>query len=724
MKGSGRIGTAIAFVALVALTPPPAISQSRIKSMPGYDDWAAMAPQIARSVKLGAVNADWAEDSLSFDYSADGKRLRFNLATMSIVEAPPRAAPETAPATGPASPPAPTGLVLARGRGRDADVVSPDGQMRAFSRDHNVWIVPVSGGPEKQISTDGSAAARIRNGVGSYVYLEEFSVSSPVWWSPSGRKLAWMRYDETQVEDYFLQLDQTKTLSSVLTQAYPHPGSHNPVADLMVHDLDTGVTTRMDVREGKPFADDVVGHYVWAAQWTKDGSEILVRRADRLQKIYDLAACSAATSACRTVVRESRPNAWATGTAPRFLEDGKRLVWVSERNDFRNLYLYDLSGKQLARLTSHRFDIVEIAKIDEKAGVVWYTARSGDNHMKVQLHRVKLNGSGDRRLTDPAFTHRVDISPDGKYFIDVAQTHNEPPVSRLFDANGNAIAEIARSDMTEFERLGLKRTELFTFTSADGKTPLHALLQFPSNFDPSKKYPVLVSVYGGPGSNGASESFSPASPLAEYGFLILRMDARTAGGKGRKILDTIYKQLGIVEMDDFAAGIRSLRSRPYVDASRVGIYGTSYGGAVAATVLLRYPDVVQAAVANSPVTDYRLYDTAYAERYLGLPSVDKDAYDRAAVLTYARQLAGDLLIYYGTSDDNVHPKNSLQLIRALQAAGKSFEVQVGPDRGHTAVDQTRMMEFFIERLVVDRNAVPSAAATPASVHPPGPSAGN
>jgi dipeptidyl-peptidase-4 len=724
MRVLGTIGRALMVASALGLMTAPALGQSRIKSMPGHDNWAAMAPQIARSVKLGAINADWAEDSLSFEYSADGKRLRFDLATMTSSEAPPKVVGEAAPATGPASPPSPASLILARGRGRDADVVSPDGQTRAFSRDYNVWIATVAGGAEKQISTDGSAAARIRNGVGSYVYLEEFSVSSPVWWSPNGRKLAWMRYDETQVEDYFLQLDQTKTLSTVLTQAYPHPGTPNPVADLIVHDLDTSVTTRMDVREGKPFIDDVVGHYVWAAQWAKDGSEILVRRADRRQKIYDLAACSAATGACRTVVRESRPNAWASGSAPRFLEDGKRFVWASERSDFRNLYLYDLSGKQLARLTNHKFDVAEVVKIDEKAGFVWYTARSGDNHMKVQLHRVKLNGSGDRRLTDPAFTHRVDISPDGNYIVDVSQTHDQPPVSRLLDAEGRPVAEILRSDMTEFERLSLKRAELFTFTSADGKTPLHALLQFPSNFDPSKKYPVLVSVYGGPGSNGASETFSPASSLAEFGFLVLRMDARTASGKGRKILDTIYKQLGVVEMDDFAAGIRALRSRPYVDPSRIGIFGTSYGGTVAATVLLRYPDLVQAAVSNSPVTDYRLYDTAYTERYLGLPSTDKDAYDRAAVLTYASQLQGDLLIYYGTSDDNVHPKNSLQLIKALQTAGKSFDVQVGADRGHTGVDQTRMMEFFIERLILNRRTAPAPAATPSPPHPPGPSAAN
>ncbi|MDP3740598.1 MAG: DPP IV N-terminal domain-containing protein [Hyphomonadaceae bacterium] len=710
-----RIGLGV--VAALLIAGPQAMAQSRIKTMPGYDTWAMVSPQIARSVKLGSITADWAEDSSYFEYSHDGRRWRFDMATLSKAEAPPKPTPdEPAQAAGA---PSTTGLMLARGRGRDADVVSPDKQNRAFSRDYNVWIVPAAGGTEKQISTDGSASARVRNGVGSYLYLEEFSVSQPVWWSPDGRKLAWMRYDESLVEDYFLPLDQTKTLSTVLTEAYPHPGSNNPVADLMVYDLDTGVTTKMDMREGKPFTNDVVGHYAWAAQWTKDGSQILIRRADRLQKNQDLAACLPATGVCRSIVKESRPQAWASATAPRFLEDGKRIIWISERTDFRNLYLYDLSGKQLARLTNHKLDVSEIVSIDEKGGWVWYTARSGDNHMKLQLHRVRLNGSGDKRVTDPAFTHRVDISPDGKYFVDVAQAHDIAPTSVLRDADGRLIADITQSDMTAFDKLGLRRAELFVFTSADGKTPLHGLLQFPSSFDPSRKYPVLVSVYGGPNTNGASEVFSPASSLAEYGFLVLRLDARTAAGKGRKILDTVYQQLGVAEMDDIAAGIRSLRSRAYVDPNRVGIFGTSYGGTTAATVILRHPDVVQAAVSNSPVTDYRLYDTAYSERFLGLPQASPEAYDRAAVLTYADRLQGDLLIYYGTSDDNVHPKNSLQFIKALQAAGKSFEVQVGPDRGHTGLDQTRMMEFFIQHLVIEAPPQP-AAKTPDPVSGPNP----
>jgi dipeptidyl-peptidase-4 len=409
------------------------------------------------------------------------------------------------------------------------------------------------------------------------------------------------------------------------------------------------------------------------------------------------------TGACRTVVRESWPPSWAVVSDPTFLADGRRFIWQSDRTGFRNLYLYDLSGREIATLTRHGFEVVAVVKVDEQAGQVWYMARSGDNHMKVQLHRVGLDGRGDVRLTDPAFHHTVTVAPDGRHFIDVAQTHDAPPISRLMDAAGRPLAEIARSDAAEFGRLGLKPVELFTYKAADGVTDLHGVLHRPSNFDPGRSYPLLLQVYGGPGGSvGARETYTPPSALTEYGFLVAQLDTRAAGGRGRRVIDAIYKNLGIAEIDDLAAGVRVLGARPYVDARRVGIYGTSYGGYASAMMLARYPDLVQAAAASSPVTDWALYDSTYPERYMGLPQANASGYARGSIMTHLAGMRGDLMIYYGTADDNVHPKNALTLIRALQAAGKSFEVQVGPDRGHSAMDQQRMMEFFIERLGVVR----------------------
>jgi dipeptidyl-peptidase-4 len=324
-------------------------------------------------------------------------------------------------------------------------------------------------------------------------------------------------------------------------------------------------------------------------------------------------------------------------------------------------------------------------------------------------------------LTDPAFYHTLgtcitglrprfgqplppapcSVSPDNRYFVDIYQTHDTPAATRVVDAaNGKVVEELATADVTKFDTLGLKKAEMFTYTAADGKTTLRGLIRFPSTFDPAKKYPALVGVYGGPEftSDTSRETFVTPSALAELGFLVLNLDSRAVPGMGKRTLDAVYLKIGQTDVDDMAEGVKALWSRPYFDKTRVGIFGSSYGGFTSLLGLLRHPDVFAAASASSPATDWRNYDTIYSERYLGLPQENKAGYDAASAMTYATDLRGRLLIYYGTADNNVHPSNSLQLIDALQQAGKSFDVQVGPDRGHSAVNQDRMMEFFVDAL--------------------------
>jgi dipeptidyl-peptidase-4 len=302
------------------------------------------------------------------------------------------------------------------------------------------------------------------------------------------------------------------------------------------------------------------------------------------------------------------------------------------------------------------------------------------------------------------------LSPDNRYFVDVYQTHNTPPATRVVEvATRKVVAQIAESDLTKFNTIGLKKAEMFTYLAADNKTTLRGIVQFPSNFDPAKKYPALLATYGGPASasNTARETFVMPSPLTEYGFLVLNLDSRAAPGMGKRTLDSIYMKLGQTEMDDMAAGVKALWSKPYFDRTRVGVYGTSYGGYSAAMLLLRHPDVFAAAAASSPVTAWNHYDTIYTERYMWIPQENQAGYEAGSAMTYAKNLKGRLLLYYGTQDNNVHPSNTMQLIQALQQAGKSFDVQVGPDLGHTGVNQQRMMEFFIENLVL-RTATPSS----------------
>ncbi len=693
-----RLITGYLFVTVLMFFAFGAQSQQWIKNMPGYEQYVKTAPQIRSSVKSGQVSVKWAEDGKSFEYSHGGSKYIFDLKKKKAERVGEAAAEE---------PPMARYRRMYAGRperGRQYTFAnSPDGNKKAVYRDGNVYITTANGENEIAVTTEGSESKRIKFGSATWVYGEELGQTTAMWWSPDNKKLAFYSFDITQVRDYYLQYKQTEIYDSLEVEPYTKVGAINPVVGLMIYNPESKKTVTVDVRDGKPMNDEVLGHYIYNIQWSPDGTELLFHRTNRRQNIMEWAAANPETGKCRVVVREEwLPSYTANSPEFQFLSDNKRFIWSSESTGFKNYILYDLSGKQLSVLTNHPFEVAGIKKIDEKAGFLYYMARSGDNHMKLQLHRVKLDGTGDIRLTDPAYNHLVDISPDGKYFIDVAQTHDIPPFTQLLDAQGRQVSKLAESDMTKFNELGLKKVEAFTFTSVDGKTKLHGLLHFPSNFDPDKKYPLLVSNYGGPETNEFRETFVTPNSLTEFGFLVASIDGRNAAGKGKKIMDALYGRLGYAEMDDFAAGVKSLYNRPYFDKNRVGIYGTSFGGTTSAMCLLRFPDVFNAAVANSGVMDWRNYDNIYTERYMNLLDSNLEGYDLTSVLKYAPNLEGKLMIYYGTSDNNVHPSNSLQLINALQKAGKSFEVQVGPDRGHTAVSTERMMEFFIQNLVLNK----------------------
>ena len=357
-------------------------------------------------------------------------------------------------------------------------------------------------------------------------------------------------------------------------------------------------------------------------------------------------------------------------------------------------------AKLLATLTHHDFEVANLLKIDEAAGVIFYMARDGDNYMKLQLHRVGLDGRGDVRLTDPAFNHAVTLAPDNQHFIDVYQTHDQPPATRLMDMHNKVVAELAKSDLSKFNELGLKKVELVKFKTLDGTAGLHGMLNFPSNFNPKKKYPLLLSVYGGPITSAARETFSTPNATTEYGFLVATFDSRSLSGRGRKFSDPFYGHLGIIEMDDQAAGIKELLKRPYVDAKRVG----DSARRMAARPRRRSSCVIPTCFRRRAIPPARpitgTTTTSMASVTRDWCRENKAGYDAATIMTYVPNLKGALMIYYGTADNNVHNSSAMQFIAALQRAGKHFEVQVGPDQGHSGVNQARMMEFFIENLVM------------------------
>lgn len=656
--------------------------------MPRYDRYEKLRRDIAGSVTRGDLTVRWSNDSKSFTYIKAGSRVRFDLKS-GQEEADKGNGSTDAPAN-------PTGRRTNPARGRQFDTAfSSDSKFKAVCRDRNVFISG-EGLPETQITTDGSVPNRLKNGTGSWVYGEELGQREAMWWSPDGKKLAYYHFDESKVPDYYLQMDQVSIQDKLDTEAYPKAGAPNPVVELYVYDLATKQTTKADVR----FGDPLLGEYVYDVRWSNDGKEIWFNRTNRRQNVLEWVGCDPASGRCHVLYREENPAGWVDNhLAVTWLDGNKQFLMVSEKSGFRNIYLHKADGSLVRQITNHDFEVASILKVDGKH--IWYMARDGDTPYKLQLHRIGLDGKGDKRLTDPALNHRVELSPDGGHFTDVAESLSVPASTSVFDGEGKPVKKLADSDLSKFDKLGLKKAEQFTFTAADGVTKCYGYLEFPSDFDSSKKYPLLVSVYGGPESGMGQERFQTSNAITEFGFLHCWIDGRGTSARGRAFREAGYLKLGQYEIDDQAAGVKELAKRPYVDGSRVGIYGTSYGGYASLMCLLRYPDVFAAASASSPVTDWRNYDSIYTERYMWIPQENEEGYKAGSAMTYAKDMKGRLLLYWGTSDNNVHPSNSLQLIRQFGTAGKSFDIMVGPDQGHSGVNASRMWEFFVDNLILN-----------------------
>lgn len=684
----------------LALVSAFSMGQDRLATMPRYQRFEQKRQVLFSSVHRNDIVPAWSQDGKSFGYASGGKYYKFDLATLTATESKPEIQNNNngngGRRQGRRNP----------DRGRQfSEVFSADGKLKAFYRDRNVWLSDADGKNERQITTDGSVASRIKNGQASWVYGEELGVREAMWFSADGKKLVFYRFDESKVPDYFLAMNQISIQDVLDVEAYPKAGAPNPSVDLVIYDLADHTQKMADVR----FANADLGHYVYDVRWSPDGSELLFNRTNRKQNVMEVCACNPTTGACRTVVHEEWLPSWVENHPQiQWLEDkpGKprEFLILSERTGFKNIFRGDMSGSPLQPITHNNFEMGNIVRVDEGRGVIYYTGRDGENPYKIQLHRIRMDGTGDTRLTDPAFSHSTNVSPDGKFIVDNAEKIDVPPVSRLLDANGKVLKELSKADITEFEEQGFKKVERLKFKAADGVTDIYGYAMYPSDFDPSKKYPLVVECYGGPETGNTTERFSLPSAYTELGFIMAWFDNRGTNGRGKAFMDAVYGKLGVTEIDDQAAGVKYLAQRPYVDGNHVGICGTSYGGYTSVMCILRHPEAFQVSVAGSPVTDWRNYDSIYTERFMGLPDANENAkgYEAGSAMTYASNLKGHLMLYYGTADNNVHPSNTFQLVHALESIGKSYDLQVGPDQGHSAINTNRQWEYFIDYLILGR----------------------
>ena len=590
--------------------------------------------------------------------------------------------------------------------------ISPDGKFVSFVRDHNLWLVNIADGKEQAITRDG--VEEIREGELDWVYPEELEIKTAYWWAPDSSAIAYLEMDERKVAQYPL-VDFASFEGKADMERYPPAGGANPVVHVFVTSVNGGQGKQMDT-------GSETDQYIPRVTWLPDSKHVAIQRLNRAQTNLDLMIADAATGASRVALTE-RDQYWINVSDDlRFLQDGQRFLWSSERSGFRHIYLYNLEGKELAQLTKGDWEISAIDAVDEKAGLIYFTATE-KSPLERHVYRIGLDGSGFTRVTKDAGTHAVNFAPGASSlpgvtsganasvsaFIDTYSNAMNPPRQDLLRADGSRIAVLNENKVAVLASYHLSPVEFLQVKSHDG-VMLNAWMIKPPDFDAHRKYPVLVYTYGGPHvqvvmNEWLRSTFLWHQMMAQKGYIIFALDNRGSAGRGHLFEEPIHYRLGAQELSDQRDGAAYLKSLPYVDANRMGIWGWSYGGHMTLHAMFEDGNDFKAGFAGGPVTEWHYYDSIYTERYLGLLPQSEKYYKASSPIEKVKQFRGKLLIAHGTGDDNVHFANTLALINELIEIGKYVEVLPFPGRGHGVSDppaqrllMEQVMRFFLDNL--------------------------
>ncbi len=570
--------------------------------------------------------------------------------------------------------------------------LSPDGRSVSFRRNWDLYILNIADGVETRLTANGSDT--LRNGGMDWVYPEELNLGTAYWWAPDSQAIAYLQFDVSK-EPIYPHQDLRGPRPVYEPQRYPQAGENNPEVRLGVIPAGGGMTRWLDV------GDTVRASLIARAGWVPDSRQIYVVKTNRIQNQLEFLLYDAASGSKRTVYKESDPFWVNVEGDPVFLKDGKRFLWTSERDGFRHLYLYSTRGGGAIQLTRGAWQVTDVSGVDESAGRVYFRSNE-ESPLERQLYSVKLDGADKRRVTSGAGTHRVLMAPGCGVFLDIFSSLSSPPEATLRTAGGEALAVYRQADRRALEKFAFLPTEIVEFKSKAGVT-FYATLIKPAGFDPAKKYPAFVNVYGGPHAQAVRNAW-PGMGIdqvyAHKGYVVWQMDNRGTSGRGHAFETPVFHNLGAIELADQREGIERLIAMGFVDRARIGVNGWSYGGFMTLNLLLNAGDLVHAGFAGAPVTDWRNYDTIYTERYMGLPQDNGSAYSAASLPPRAANLKGRLMIAHNIEDDNVLFQNTLQMISALEAAGKQFELALYPQKSHSVggaaarqLDAT-MLDFF------------------------------
>lgn len=576
--------------------------------------------------------------------------------------------------------------------------ISPDGQWVSFVRGYDLHVVNVETGRERQVTTGGRE--ELMNGRLDWVYPEELDIRTAYWWSPDSKQMAFLQMDERPVGKYPL-VDYLSYTGKTEWMRYPKAGGANPKVRVGVVGVTGGQVKWMDT--GKEA--DV---YIARVNWLQDSRRLAIQRLNRAQNKLDLLFADTATGRSQTALTEEDKLWINLSDDLHFFADGQKFLWSSERDGFRHLYLYEIGGKLQRQITSEAWAVTDVVGIDEKQDLVYFTATE-KSPIERHLYRIGLDGSGMKRLTREDGTHSPNFSPDWQRYVDSYSNVMTPTRQDIYRADGTHQLVLNENKVEELASYRLRVPEFFTVAGADGTT-LHAMMLKPQGFDSTKKYPVIVYLYGGPHGQVVRNVWGGANFLwhqmmAQKGYIIFSVDNRGTAARGHAFETPIHRRMGEVELADQLAAVDYLKSQPFVDGARIGIWGWSYGGYMTCYAMLQAGDVFKAGFAGAPVTDWRQYDTIYTERYMGLPKENEAGYKQSSPATHAAKLKGKLLIAHGTGDDNVHAANTVELIEEFIKAKKYVEVQIYPGRGHGVSDPTarihlfnRVTQFFLDSL--------------------------
>jgi dipeptidyl-peptidase-4 len=555
---------------------------------------------------------------------------------------------------------------------------SPSGDKVAYVNSNNLFVKDLSNGRTIQITTDGKLN-QIINGATDWVYEEEFGLTQAFFWSPDGKKIAFYKFDEREVKEFSMDMFNAELYPSQYQFKYPKAGEENSKLSIHIYNIDDEKTTTISLNKSY--------EYIPRMNWTKSNDLLYVLAMNRHQNELDFILYNTTNSSSEILFSENDKYYIDVHDNTTFTDDGQSLIWTSEKSGFNHIYLVNLENGQSQQVTTGNWEVTKYHGMNQDDNKVFYTSNE-EGAINKSLYRINLDGSNKTKLSEDLGTHSSTFSNGMKYYSNTYSTADTPPYISLHNHTGKKIRVLEdNADLsTKMEEFDLTKKDFFSFTTSED-IELNGWMIKPSDFDPNKRYPVFMFLYGGPGSQQVVNSWGWFNyfwyqHLAQKGYIVACVDNRGTGGRGAEFKKMTYLQLGKYETIDQIEANRYLAKLPYIDENRIGIQGWSYGGYMSSLAITKGADVFKTAIAVAPVTNWRYYDNIYTERYMRTPQENASGYDDNSPINHVDSLKGNYLLIHGTADDNVHVQNTYEMVSALIKANKQFDLFIYPDKNH------------------------------------------